>query len=287
MTTGEVIFIILLCAIGFAGILWMICDIASDVKQCIKKKPKNKTDYPYLPFGLVTKHFGWSYEYDEKRHRWGYVIWYVSDYPGNIDCGKPCVIDRLKRASRSEADEICKKLENTYFGVENYTIYRKEYLTKDDIIEPSDVTIEELLFSNKERKMKIEKFTRDDLSVGHVVQMRNGEYGMVFPAGAKGTLIVIFKNRDWEYLSHWTTDLRSRDTFVAMNFCGTNIERRAEEKDIVAVYGHIQPTCFYANCGDLSKDNRPVLWTRVDPKKMTVSEISEALGYPVEVVAEE
>lgn len=130
------------------------------------------------------------------------------------------------------------------------------------------------------------KFTRDDLRVGYVIEMRNGEFGMIFPAGKKETLIAIFQDRRWEYLSHWSNDLRSRDGF-AIGYPSQRQFEQAAEKDIVAVYGLINTTCLYGGVGDLSNANRPVLWRRVRPKKMTLSEISDALGYPVEVIEED
>ena len=31
----------------------------------------------------------------------------------------------------------------------------------------------------------------------------------------------------------------------------------------------------------------PLLWERHEPKKMTISQIEEALGYPIEIIKEE
>lgn len=151
MTIGEIIFVVIWWLL-LAGLIAMSISIRCDKK----KKPKNKTDYPYLPLDMVTKHFGWSYEYVDKKG-WRYVIWYKSSFCSV--CGGesvPVKHEGLTTKSRVEADRRCRELENEYFGPEDYAIYRREELTKDDVIEPSDVTLEELLF-NKERKMKAHK----------------------------------------------------------------------------------------------------------------------------------
>lgn len=129
-------------------------------------------------------------------------------------------------------------------------------------------------------------FTRNDLQPGHVVELRNGEYRIVMPVGTSGSLVLLRPDRIWKYLSSWSVTLEAKDA----RFCYGNGnptkkgEDYARELDIVAVYGFVCGTEYYDCIGDLSSAHRPCLWKRLEAKKMTVAEISEALGYPVEIV---
>lgn len=80
-----------------------------------KEKKKKEKDYPYLPFGAVTEHYGWSYEL--VHGRWVYIIWYHED-------GKPIhsVMISFKN-SRTNIISMCKAIE---------TMYRVPVPTKED-----------------------------------------------------------------------------------------------------------------------------------------------------------
>lgn len=54
------------------------------------------------------------------------------------------------------------------------------------------------------------------------------------------------------------------------------------ESQILAIYGRTYNCCLLDN----STKDRELLWERKETKKMTVSEICEALGYDVEIVKE-
>ena len=127
-------------------------------------------------------------------------------------------------------------------------------------------------------------FTREDIQAGYVVRLRKGETRIVLPAGRNGTLIAVNRDHEWDYVSHWTSDLRAR--VYVLDGLSPRLEdsKVVSEYDIVAVYGFVTNPNDYGDTTRVSKHNRPVLWERVDPKKMTVSEIAEALGYPVEIV---
>lgn len=68
------------------------------------KRPQNPTAYPYLPFELVTEHFGWSYEFNEQHKQWRYHIWFAKD---NLRV----LIETFYEKSRTRAIETCKKYE--------------------------------------------------------------------------------------------------------------------------------------------------------------------------------
>lgn len=71
-----------------------------------KEKQKREKEYPYLPFGEVTPHYGWSYEL--VHGKWAYIIWYHED-------GKPIhsVMISLKN-SRANIISMCKAIETMY-----------------------------------------------------------------------------------------------------------------------------------------------------------------------------
>lgn len=132
------------------------------------------------------------------------------------------------------------------------------------------------------------KFTRDDLEIGHVVELRNGEFRMVMPVGTSGSLILAGGlDTKWSYLTCWDDDLDARSQrFVNGAWPSHEAYIHAKEFDIMAVYGFVQGSVNYNRVGDLSRDNRPVLWTRIKPKRMTVKEIEEELGYRVEIISD-
>lgn len=136
----------------------------------------------------------------------------------------------------------------------------------------------------KEQKMKNneQKFTRDDLKPGHIIKLRNGKYYSIQMAGNE-TRIATDGVSDWKYLTQgWNMYLDSTThggrTYPAITYDKT--------KDIMAVYGHVQGTENYAQCGYISPDHRPRLWYRQEAKKMTVEEIEKELGYKVEIVSD-
>ena len=143
---------------------------------------------------------------------------------------------------------------------------------------------EQFIQTEKEKEMKNEqKFTRDDLKLGHIIKLRNGKYYSIQMVG-KGTLIATDGERDWIYLSSaWDDRLnsicRSGRTYPAISY--------DETKDIVEVYGYVQGCDYYAReSGYIGPNHRPLLWYRQEAKKMTVEEIEKILGYKVEIVSD-
>jgi hypothetical protein len=112
--------VVYVCTVLFFGIvaLFLAAGVVATIKEVqiiladrkMKKNLKMCTDYPYLPLEMVTKHFGWSYEY-EKYHGWNYFIWYVGDD------GKKVSVNSYNDGSRVQAIEDCRKLEEHFYGV--------------------------------------------------------------------------------------------------------------------------------------------------------------------------
>lgn len=133
--------------------------------------------------------------------------------------------------------------------------------------------------------LQINPFTKSSLKIGHVVKLRNGEFRMVFPVGKERTLILAGGPSDqWHYLSSWDEEFNAIPQIFYPIYSDRFVEE-AKEFDIVAVYGFVRGSYCYSRCGDLSADNRDILWERKEPKRMTVKEISNILGYEVEIVA--
>lgn len=135
--------------------------------------------------------------------------------------------------------------------------------------------------------IKINPFTKNSLKMGYVVKFRNGEFKMVMPAGKDGTLILAGSpSEPWFYLSSWDDEFNAKSS----RFYGGEMLITREEytrgHDIVAVYGYVRGSMAYSYCGVLSEENRELLWERKIPKRMTVEEISNILGYEVEIVAD-
>ena len=79
------------------------------MRRKFKKALSTSTDYPHIPLTMVTKHFGWSYEY-EKYHGWNYFIWYVRDD------GTTVSVNSFNDGSRQTAIDDCRKLESHFHG---------------------------------------------------------------------------------------------------------------------------------------------------------------------------
>lgn len=136
--------------------------------------------------------------------------------------------------------------------------------------------------------LQINPFTKSSLKVGHVVKLRNGQFKMVMPVGKDGTLVLAGSPSErWHYLSSWDEEFYA----ISQRFYGgcpmaMDSVEYAKQFDIVAVYGYVRGSGSYSHCGVLSADDRDILWERKMPKRMTVEEISNALGYEVEIVSD-
>lgn len=131
-------------------------------------------------------------------------------------------------------------------------------------------------YDNNEREDKNmnKNFTKDDLKVGYVVKYRNGELRMVMPY-SRGLALT---DLDGKWLNI-NTELNYDLTEVP---CVPGTTKNS--LDIMEVYGL---SAFGSTAYRISTFGRKLLWKREEAKKMTVAEIEKALGYKVEVVAEE
>lgn len=108
---------------------------------------------------------------------------------------------------------------------------------------------------------------KSDLKVGYVVEYRNGYFRMIFPTYNGDLVLKPAADSTYCSLSEYDDDL------IFWGASGHGL-------DIVRVYGYgDECSASYA-----SYIGRKLLWERKEPKKMTVKEICDALGYEVEIV---
>lgn len=135
--------------------------------------------------------------------------------------------------------------------------------------------------------MARDSFTIDDLKSGFVVELKSGKLKLVLRVG-KFTKILMGADGKWTYLSRWSSDLKRRhvssdhDPFGFSGYRNETIPSMGE--DIVRVYGLVEGTDNYEYANQISTKGRKVIWTRVVPKRMTLEDIEQALGFPVELV---
>lgn len=142
----------------------------------------------------------------------------------------------------------------------------------DECTESQSKRFNQVLEKHKESNMN--DFKKEDIKAGYAVRLRSGEISKVTPVGDRGALILLSVT-GWDYLSAWNN-----------KFDYVHDPESTSDKDIMEVYGYTKGTENYVN---IFKDtdiaaHRPLLWKRAEPKKLTVSQVSELLGYPVEIV---
>lgn len=129
--------------------------------------------------------------------------------------------------------------------------------------------------NNMNENMKLK-----DLRSGYVVQLRNGTKWLVSRAGNDFTRILVDNRGSWGYLDRsYNEDLTMKDSVEGV-FGGVHT------KDIVKVWGLVTTSREWGYAAGTATGYRPVLWERKEAKKLTVDQISELLGYPVEIVGE-
>ena len=141
--------------------------------------------------------------------------------------------------------------------------------------------------------MKKNILKKEDLKSGYVVKLRNGELRMVMRAGNFTKILVNPMTQEWDYMSAWSDALKSNRRTKKLNTQTYGVQGlisfqqvRDESFDIIEVYGLLCSTKEYGEALTCATEHRKLLWKRSEPKKMTVAEISEKLGFEVEIVAE-
>ena len=134
----------------------------------------------------------------------------------------------------------------------------------------------------KERK-QMRDFTLKDLHSGYVVALRDGSLWLVARAGEYFERILVNGTGSWGHLDrNYNNDLTMKRDVEGV--LGGN-----ESRDIVKVYGLVSSPRHWQNAASISSGlgYRPLLWARREVKKLTVAQVSDLLGYDVEIVAED
>ena len=130
------------------------------------------------------------------------------------------------------------------------------------------------------------KFTRDDISFGYAVKLRDGSYRVACAVNKGTTILVDIQGSEWDYLSKW-----DMETFKYHTVDKRGLPVSESPNDIMVVYGLVSGTDVYQYTLSIgfmcSLATRPILWKRTEAKKMTVAEIEKALGYDIEIVSGE
>lgn len=134
----------------------------------------------------------------------------------------------------------------------------------------------------KERK-QMRDFTLKDIRSGFVVALRDGSLWLVARAGENFERILVNGAGSWGYLD------KSYNNDLTMKRGVEGVLGGNESRDIVKVYGLVSSPRHWQNAASISSGlgYRPLLWARREVKKLTVAQVSDLLGYDVEIVAED
>lgn len=113
-------------------------------------------------------------------------------------------------------------------------------------------------------KVEDKIMTKKNLKDGYVVEILNDE--------GETILCGIYHNKDDELA------ISGEHTWYPVKRLDDSLEYGGDK--IMKIYGRSNNKASYK----VSAEGRGLIWERVEPRKMTVAEIEEALGYPVEVV---
>lgn len=134
------------------------------------------------------------------------------------------------------------------------------------------------------------EFKLGDIRPGYVVKLRNGEYRLVAEAGCSPLGILLNpETKAWSYKCAWNADLEySLNNVEPPDYnvlFALNHPDNGNEYDIVEVWGYVSGA-DYSNAICASPEGRALIWARPKVRKMTLEEISRALGCEVQVVDE-
>lgn len=142
------------------------------------------------------------------------------------------------------------------------------------------------------------KFTKKDLKSGHVIETRNGKFFMFFDVGNAFTQQPVFigLSETTNYMSYnrFTSDLsdyNSNEYDIVRVYEVGNLSNSGKtfRDTLQHIFSCIPPntTKFNTNIPVYDTDSElNIVYKRTPPKELTISEISELLGYEVKIVKE-
>ena len=172
--------------------------------------------------------------------------------------------------TEKEAEEFCKVMDEdgrtwntggSYIDESNYVTHKTQTCYALD-----DGRYSNLNFFKTEDYTILEwedfmEFTKDDLKIGYVVQLRNGDYEIVINS-FKG---VVFMNMgSYSYLNSYEKDLKCNGLL--------------EKYDVIKVWGFANDVIQSLFIGTISRE---LLWERKEPKELTMQEIADKFGVDV------
>lgn len=108
---------------------------------------------------------------------------------------------------------------------------------------------------------------KSDLKINDIVKLRNEKMYMLHTFNGKRTFVSHVGG--WNPLTAYTDSLKEDEGFGWYDI--VEVRRPVEEYQLA--YCHWEKA--------------PIIWERKTPKKMTLSQVSEALGYEVEIINED
>lgn len=147
-------------------------------------------------------------------------------------------------------------------------IYGVSYYKKDDAV----VTLYDIdhpgceveFYADVEEHKENEMFTKDDLKVGYLVKLRNGELAHVVDTQKEG--LCLDNESGWNQTKNHSNGLTHREF---------------DKLDIMEVYGLTQ---YGYKAHKFEVGDRKLLWKREEVKEMTIEDVQKELGYKIKVV---
>ena len=122
---------------------------------------------------------------------------------------------------------------------------------------------------------------------GFVVKVREGFCFTVMRVN-DFTKILVDDEGDWSYLSNWNNELKAAARPYYRNETPPYKYFKPADKrfDIVEIYGLLSVTDNYGSALCCRPTGRPLVWKRWEPIKMTLSQVEDRLGFPIELISD-
>lgn len=120
-------------------------------------------------------------------------------------------------------------------------------------------------------------FTKADLTFNMLIVTERGEKAVLYYDEKldSDTFFCIFEDGMWFSINSYNNNLE---------YDGESCSMSKKDFNIKEVYSSPRHHYMYSTKEIFKTSNRDLLWKREEVKKMTVAEISKALGYEVEIV---
>lgn len=125
----------------------------------------------------------------------------------------------------------------------------------------------------------MDKFDMDNIRSGYVIVLRNEQRLICVRTNDKNyTKIFVDEYGNWAYASSWDEYGKFKFSSIAKQTMHLYGNERAEDYDIVEVYGLVNSTHYYGYADTTNLDSRTLLWKRKTPVRMTIKDVCKRLG---------